>query len=448
MSYPFIKGDTATGGWLFILVCILCLMVIFLQVWFYRRGKFQPIRSRFPIRAQICATFGLVLAIILAVAAEFLESNDIVGMTSGLIFGPNFIVVILIRTAHVVASYEAAQDKDRVRKLEKLSAGVPQAQIDDASKNDKDKALTFFIRYSTQIRSKQYQFLAFLVACAMNVTIYIVFITLTDPTDELTQTIFVAAVVLIYIGAIIVLSIKMRPVNDGLGIKQELKSCGYTAMFAVAGYAITLNIIPEEKGRREISDGFIFLGIFLVIFFLIAQPLYRSYQWEKRLIEDRKLAGRSASGVRRYKFSSMDSDHELLTLLDDEEGFDIFNQFLIKEFSSENLSFFDQLKEFLLAFESKDQVDKAEMAESFLNIYETYVKANSPEWVNLSGTIVAEFAAAKERVASGKYTSTDLLKTVKDAEREIFGLIATDSFLRFRRTEEYEEYCEVSGVSI
>ncbi|XP_006129210.3 regulator of G-protein signaling 21 [Pelodiscus sinensis] len=112
------------------------------------------------------------------------------------------------------------------------------------------------------------------------------------------------------------------------------------------------------------------------------------------------------------------------TLLESKDGLDAFRTFLKSEFSEENIDFWMACEDFKKTKSSAKIVSKAQ------KIYSEFIQADAPREINIDFTT---------RDCITQNISEPTLKCFDDAQRQIYSLMAKDSFPRFLRSEVYKE---------
>mmetsp|Transcript_22878 Transcript_22878/g.28014 ORF Transcript_22878/g.28014 Transcript_22878/m.28014 type:complete len:369 (+) Transcript_22878:149-1255(+) len=353
--------DSSTGGIFLLVVLFFTFLGLSLQVGFHMRRKYQPIRSRFPARAQLVAANCLLLSLAMAISSDVNYSNCNFGMSTALIFGLNTTAAAVLRAAHVVAAYETAQARKKqkegsVRNL--FVAGKFQANNSVRTFTIiPNKSHGFFVRHSLLIQNIRIQALYFIAACCVNATVFLLYVFLTNDCLSVVNTLItICTMGTLYGIGIIVLAFKMRPINDGLYLKQEMKALGYITLVSVSIWGM-LNIFTVE---RFIGNAVITVAALLAHFFVISLPLFKTYSWEKLTEID---VGRKSSKTSMR--TSTYGNNELTQLLSFDDGYDAFRDFLIQEFSSENLDFFENAEIFLADYQAEEDFDAREAAKDW-----------------------------------------------------------------------------------
>ena len=127
--------------------------------------------------------------------------------------------------------------------------------------------------------------------------------------------------------------------------------------------------------------------------------------------------------------AARDKSAGLRGVLDDEKGRMILEEYLIGEWSVENLRFWIEADNFEQNYNEGSESDKKWAFE----IYSTFIPLNAFMQVNLKDKVRE---AIMQEVDSKTY-SKDMFK---EAKQEIFTLMSKDSFPRFEKSQEYMDY--------
>jgi hypothetical protein len=125
------------------------------------------------------------------------------------------------------------------------------------------------------------------------------------------------------------------------------------------------------------------------------------------------------------------------------EARDLFLLFLRKEFSVENLVFYDECVQFRTKFVETKMTGSDKAWQELGRIVTTFVELNGASSVNLSFNTRLQILKTYNGLASAQQQEGDSRITsipgniLEDARDEILHLMAKDSFLRFRMTPEY-----------
>jgi hypothetical protein len=254
-----------------------------------------------------------------------------------------------------------------------------------------------------------------------------------------------------YVAVFIWFGWSLRQVVDGFKIKAELKFTSLVGVAAVIPWFVFNNLLKEINTKT-----FPFSTLFLIIAAVAAYgastlwPLYRSI-FQTSVLEDLEVPANIST---------------LRGLLSTPQGFESFKRFLTKEFSVENILFYQEVAEFrkLKKDLAADPDADLKLLGKAQGVYAKYIIIDAPFQVNLPDVIVRrleiglknEFAQAgkkKEQKEAAAITITaepgsDAEAMMKEqaecptifdaAQTNIFNLMNTDSFPRYSRTEEYK----------
>jgi len=140
-------------------------------------------------------------------------------------------------------------------------------------------------------------------------------------------------------------------------------------------------------------------------------------------------------------------------LLADKNGLTSFKKFLTKEFSVENILFYEEIEE----YRSKKKAGSTDLdlvAEA-QRIYAKYIITDSPFQVNLPDVIIKNLEIALKELFSGNVTNSERPEVLRSmstseglqrqpptlfdrAQENIFKLMNSDSFPRYVRSDEYK----------
>jgi len=248
---------------------------------------------------------------------------------------------------------------------------------------------------------------------------------------------------------------KLRQVVDGFKIKEELRNTGIVAIVVFIPWIVFNNAKSAKYVNDEVfpfSTFFLLVGVSVTLGLSTIWPLYLSY-FAPPMIEDAYSSDLST----------------LHGLLQDKVGLASFKQFLTKEFSVENILFYEEIEEYRAKKRHKSEIELLGDAQK---IYAKYVISDSPFQVNLPDLITKDLekqlkdifsAAGSENAvnnskietpsktgatvqtqratvtANNPYMLNRDPPTIFDkAQENIFKLMNTDSFPRYARTDEYE----------
>jgi len=117
------------------------------------------------------------------------------------------------------------------------------------------------------------------------------------------------------------------------------------------------------------------------------------------------------------------------SLLSSKDGRKVFSEFLKKEFSQENILFYEAVEELTLIQDEDEIFDKTR------TIYEDFISTLSPREVSLDSTIRDEI---QEKMIN---PDKEIFKNAKD---HIYNLMLRDSYPRFRNSDIYRAALEES----
>jgi len=144
--------------------------------------------------------------------------------------------------------------------------------------------------------------------------------------------------------------------------------------------------------------------------------------------------------------SSEDSStvgHGLRDLITNEQGYEMFMDYLKTEFSSENLLFYREVVE----FRQLDPNDMDSIRGRAIELYHQFIIEGASFQVNLPSAIAHPLAAKMNRVKNpGEiWEAMELLALFADAQEEIYRLMEGDSFRRFQTTESMQRFVSLNS---
>lgn len=297
--------------------------------------------------------------------------------------------------------------------------------------------------------------------------------------------------------------LKVRKIPENFRLVEELELVTYTGCYILMlnGGRIILNLlIPDAFTRFLESYRYTLLGTFFVAsvpnYWFAYTQLYLAVRWSYE--HERAVSFHERKSITDY--SSKDSSihptewqrQQFLELIEDPIGSQYFKEFLRKEFSVENFLFWKTVEKFKKMY-SGDGYDEILLQKHVLKIYNHFMSSFSPLMINISSqckeriqqrlgikdilpsrgfsskkpviTNVAtnpladhvddvkldevdeesslEYPSISVAVCSPLNPDEPIDNTVFDeAEREIFTLMFTDSFSRYRLSEEYQEFAD------
>jgi hypothetical protein len=230
--------------------------------------------------------------------------------------------------------------------------------------------------------------------------------------------VFVLAImILIFIGLVV----RMYNINDSFSIRNELAVLCIFSIFCVIGMFILMAQF-ELWWPRNPFIGYI-LAIQIVGAYVISllYPLaLATYGTIVRLIESRK-SGSAAS-------SSSGSGKTQITfeyVLENPNTREKFKQFLVREFSVENLMFYTEVVYLSTLDDKEDIQDTAD------SINDTYVQEGAPFQINIPSELRKECSAALE--------SENVVEPFTKAKEHVESIMKTESFPRFVKSKLYKE---------
>jgi regulator of G-protein signaling len=132
---------------------------------------------------------------------------------------------------------------------------------------------------------------------------------------------------------------------------------------------------------------------------------------------------------------TLSTNKEFDEFLTNKDAKEVFKQFLVREFSVENLMFYTEVQYF------KKLTDQEEIEETSNQIYETYVQAGAPFEINIS----ADKRSKVEQFVKSKPVPLDAFF---EAEKAVYTAMEKESFPRFQKNKLYLNYKKEFGSNI
>lgn len=426
---------TLTGGIYVTVTSVLSGILFILAIWFFCRKKFQPIRGRVPIQALFMVLNMLILPMVNVVMDEFL-ANCFPKFLLGTSLAFNVVLLGLFRAVHVASIYEVAQEAIS------FPRGAYSAKVADGAKR------SWYVRNSRKIQSFPLQLLLFFAIAIFHIAIAgITYVAsgYEDACDSINGAIVSGTIVIVYCILITIIALRLREVKDGLYLKTEMILLGLIGLVGVVGWLI-LNFAVSESIASLHLNACSLAGAAV----MLCWPLYKSYRWQfvaakpveiEFDVESADIVGvdpqlnviKNQAGARSSERSIVMFSFE--EVIETDDGFESFRNFLTLEFSHENLMFYDDATTFVNSYQDEEVSDI--MKEGAVQLFETYIKRGANLEVNLPGEIVLRFMAS---LADGSFDRKAYFDAMADALHEIYILLAADPFPRFRRHKLYKEY--------
>jgi hypothetical protein len=237
----------------------------------------------------------------------------------------------------------------------------------------------------------------------------------------------------------LLLCIYMRKMDDEFSIRNELFFCIIFSSLMMIGMII-LVIVPGAFWPQQSYIGYL-LGVTLIGTFVVSvvYPLVNTWFpggvfnaiW--RLIKRQKGEEKEdaetpveMTGADEKKGPTVNQIEYFLTV---NEGKEHFKQFLVREFSVENLMFYTEVQYY------KKIDDENDLKETAKTIHETYVELGAPFEINIDNGIRTQVA---EALSSGKPTTT----TFDAAEQAVLTVMREESFPRFKKSRLYQQFVD------
>jgi hypothetical protein len=245
---------------------------------------------------------------------------------------------------------------------------------------------------------------------------------------------FFAIVEVISIMTILEFLRRLRSIDDFFKLSTEFKMEVILVGPSVIG--VLWGIIKATSTARLISDWMVSGAVFAYFIISMGYVLRLSFQPRFKLREGGNTSSRR--GPEAAPNSAVAANLlEFKTLLANIAGVELFQQHLLKELSVENIMFWNAVNEFSYFAASCFQADYIQ--KSAQSLYDLYISENGTFQVNISSEQHANIQECLQ--SSGSNTDLAQLRQVFDAaQKEIFLLMARDSFQRFKHTDMYEQW--------
>mmetsp|Transcript_5020 Transcript_5020/g.6541 ORF Transcript_5020/g.6541 Transcript_5020/m.6541 type:complete len:503 (+) Transcript_5020:275-1783(+) len=215
----------------------------------------------------------------------------------------------------------------------------------------------------------------------------------------------------------------IRKEPDPLHLKWEF---GYILMFVASPFTMAWALLRFTDPYNLNVDGILswnYVWLFTIIICwsgIYPYQIYRSYVAER----DKNL----------YKGNESDT---LEKVLESSIGRNFFKTHLVHEMSIENLLFWKEGHRWRATF---DKTKEKKRLHKLNEIYQTFIEADSPLEVNVSGDL-------KDAVSKAMKENNVDVTTLDDCLNVTYALMARDTFPRFLRSNLYAEYKKESNYS-
>jgi hypothetical protein len=223
---------------------------------------------------------------------------------------------------------------------------------------------------------------------------------------------------IIELSCFVLIAIKLRKQYDFFWIKSELKIGALCAVALLTIWALVVNVPAADEFNDNVfglsSICFVLtnvVGIVLSIFV----PVLLSYKTKG--VKEHSVSGETIK-TKELK--------NLYDVLDDQEACAILEQFMLGEFSVENLLCLRNTKTLTLMIEQQKSSDSQGLAQVH-KFFNTFIKVGSELEVNLSFVVRNEFTQAIEEQRVLK----DFAPLLENVQKHIVDLIMKDTWRRF-----------------
>lgn len=415
---------TPSGGVLFGCSIGVTLVALALMFKFFQRRRLQPIRSRFWWQPLLLSAWVLAGVVTFTLAVDFEPSCERLALSA--FAGFSSILVLFIRTIHVLAAYE----------MSRLVSD--NYEIDDEEER-KRNLNTCFANHAPMIQSFRFQTVVFLALSSMNASFLFMTSFLGNcGVVDILPLIFISSP---YAISVLYLGCRIRTDRDGIFLKRELLVSG---LIYICAY-ITFFIIRAFGHYEEAAIFLSFASLSLIIIF-IWYPLHISYVWQaqnKFFEGDSKLSSdlfddSGHSGHGEIEFDKATGAFRLIDILKEKQGYIVFKEFCRLELNHENPIFFSQCSKLLHKYKQLAKYESA-LQKDCKRLYDTFIKDGAALPLNLSGEVSETFKALgldeeKEADLDAAHHAFFI------ARQEIYHLMRRDPYVRFIKSKLYKEY--------
>jgi hypothetical protein len=228
--------------------------------------------------------------------------------------------------------------------------------------------------------------------------------------------------------------------EDNFGIRKEFFS-GFMIMILMSVTTAIQTPDLQELLVFQTRFVFFFAGTILAPSFWVMIALFPtvlSLQQESRNLSSRKIRSFTQNNPSEYWTSYEELKFALNTSRIQKEFF----VYLSKEFATENILFYLLCQEFRRTYEG-NRKDLSVLIEKIVFIRETFLLPHSNGMINISSGCRIQLLHLIGDNETLERNIEDITPGIfQEAQTEIFRMLAKDSFLRFRMTEEYHQALE------
>jgi hypothetical protein len=229
---------------------------------------------------------------------------------------------------------------------------------------------------------------------------------------------------------------KLMKINDIFKISIEFRLIVILVFPTTFGmlWGLTTSSLTVHFITDWMISGSVFCYLFVSSCYVCALSFEARFQSPEALLNNGNSSSNPTSDA--TKNSAVASKlAEFRALLENIAGLELFQQHLLKELSVENIMFWNAVNEF--KYSSSTCTDTEEVKQSAQALFEIYVSDKATFQVNISSEQYDHISQVLQASAS----DIQQLRAVFDqAQKEIFLLMARDSFHRFRHTEVYDQW--------
>jgi hypothetical protein len=239
------------------------------------------------------------------------------------------------------------------------------------------------------------------------------------------------------VGACILLFfyVRLRHVRENFNIKTEITA--FIVLFVVIavslGFFEISGVVPETGAWALIRLIYFveaWMGTTIALNYAIPEECW--LPWKRSSIAEKP--SNTSTATKPSSLETLIKEMESI-FLNTDDGFEVFKDFLVKEFSSENAFFYKQCKIFADSCSTMNQEQRRSAGMMIMN---NFISDDAPLCINVS------FLCRKNTLLG----PADDPSTFDPAVHEIVDLMVKDSFKRFRLSEEYNRFFDERSKTI
>eukprot|EP00475_Leptophrys_vorax_P028561 TRINITY_DN4139_c0_g3_i1.p1 TRINITY_DN4139_c0_g3~~TRINITY_DN4139_c0_g3_i1.p1 ORF type:complete len:458 (-),score=113.09 TRINITY_DN4139_c0_g3_i1:190-1563(-) len=437
---------------------LLCLLVVVFVPWFWLRRDLQPIRARHPSLVLVIISFASVLSAYSSAngIAGFEKQTCLDALLVSMICIIGLATFFLLRIVMLFVDHQAGKQ---------ASSNLTAARDSSSIQHNSVSFIFRFRRYLSAKAVSVFGFIWFLVQFG--------FLMITLSTTPLlsrnqvlqysssdcvdagkTISINMCVYWLVEIALLAKVIVRLKDIRENFYIKKEFCAYAGYAAFFIAVFFFDYAVNPHGSKPQDTEFIYsvflyeVFPGIYLILVG-ICFPLWKSYSAEFSLGKEGGPESGNFLSSETHELSSSTSEtpHVSSYCIDRKLANPIvlraFKEFLIAEFSSENMLFIEQVTEFRTKFENHMPLDEVRAMAEAKKIYELFCTNNSPFCINISGPCRSELCSRMQIELHG----ADILNVFKVAFVEISEMLRADSWRRFKSSDHYPQV-EITPKSV